>query len=378
VTVDAEARQAPALPSETPAGRARLAALAAIADVRVTPTSLISYRSRGHLLIIGPARYALEQAESLRDRLQCVVLATDAAATSPHPQGDVPVVRADRVTISGHLGAFSVSASRDGNAVDLGPHRGPGARGFDLVLDLSRPPLIGAELPPPGYFAPDTDKEALYRAVQEIPGMVGEFEKPKYFHYDSAICAHGERGIAGCTRCLDVCPSGAITSIGERVAVDAHLCHGVGICSAVCPTGAIRYAYPKPSETIDRLRKLIRVFAAESGSRAVLLFHDAEGGLAQVERIAARMPERVIPVQVEDIGAIGLDVWLCALAHGAGAVCLLASEETPSAALEALSQHVDIARRVLGRARLSARWRAVAARRRRGARADRVRGRGHR
>jgi ferredoxin len=48
----------------------------------------------------------------------------------------------------------------------------------------------------------------------------------------------------GCTRCLDACPAGAVTSAGEKVRFDPFLCQGCGTCTAVCPDGAVRYAHP--------------------------------------------------------------------------------------------------------------------------------------
>ena len=109
---------------------------------------------------------------------------------------------------------------------------------FDLVLDLNTPPLLRSEMLPPGYYAP-ADAAALQQALQELPMLIGEFEKPRYFSYNASICAHGRSGIIACTRCLDGCPTDAIISIGDSIQVDPKLCQGAGSCATVCPTGAI-------------------------------------------------------------------------------------------------------------------------------------------
>ena len=92
----------------------------------------------------------------------------------------------------------------------------------------------------------------LYEVI--TPEMRGEFEKPKYFNLDPEICAHGRRGVRGCTRCLNVCPAWAITSAGETVTVDPNLCQGFGSCASVCPTGAITYAYPSTGDLLGYVR----------------------------------------------------------------------------------------------------------------------------
>ena len=190
---------------------------------------------------------------------------------------------------------------------------------FDLVLDLSSPPLLRSKIPPPGYYAP-ADAAALQQALQELPTLVGEFEKPKYFRYNASICAHGRSGITACTRCLDVCPTDAILSIGDSIEVDPKLCQGTGSCATVCPTGAISYGYPQLGDTLQRLRTLLKSYRQGGGTEAVLLLHDAEDGRRRLEAVAQQLPENVIPFEIEELGSAGMDSWLAALAYGASAL----------------------------------------------------------
>jgi len=181
-----------------------------------------------------------------------------------------------------------------------------------------------------GYFAPAGKSGALERALAELVELKGEFEKPKYFAFDPELCAHGRSGLTGCTRCLDACPTRAITSAGDVVAVDPYLCQGAGSCVAACPSGAMSYAFPKASNLLTHLQGLLEDYRAAGGEGAVLLLHDGWSGVAIRERHAAAMPENVIPVEIEEIGSTGIDTWLAALAYGARGVRLAVTKGTPA------------------------------------------------
>jgi ferredoxin len=200
---------------------------------------------------------------------------------------------------------------------------------------------------PPGYLAPGEDPGALQAAVRELAGLTGEFEKPQYFHYDPSICAHGRSGMTACTRCLDTCPTGAITSLGDAVEVNANLCQGAGSCATACPTGAMGYSYPRLSDTLQQLRRLLQTYREAGGEDAVLLFHDGGAGRDAVHRLAAGWPERVIPVEVEEVGSVGMDTWLPALAYGAAAVRLMISPSVPASVLRELDLQLEVAGQIL-------------------------------
>jgi ferredoxin len=344
------------LSSTTPAGRARQAALSAVDFGKRSPTSLVEYRSSGELLIIdrfrsaGDETRALEFAKTLSARLRCTVFMSGLAPTAasepiePELAAKGVTVAVGRLTqLGGHLGQFVATLGTSNGEVNLARHLGKTREHFDLVLDLTLPPHFRQDLAPLGYYAPGNDREALGRALIELPDLIGEFEKPKFFNYDPDICAHGSRGVSGCTRCLSACPTTAISSIGDRIEVDPYLCQGAGSCATACPTGAITYAYPSLSDQLDGVRALLKSYREGGGTRACLLFHDVGAAKQALLPIADRLPEHVIPLEVEEIGAVGMDMWLAALAYGANHVVLFAPSAVPPSVRGEMAMQLEYA-----------------------------------
>ena len=132
----------------------------------------------------------------------------------------------------------------------------------DLVLDMSGgAPLFPAADLRDGYLRADPrDPAAVLRAVMKARDLVGTFDQPRYVNFKADICAHSRSRIVGCRRCLDLCPTGAITPDGDHVAIDTHVCAGCGQCAAVCPTGAAAYALPPAATLMRRLRSLLATY----------------------------------------------------------------------------------------------------------------------
>jgi ferredoxin len=341
------------LPQRTANGKARAAALEAAAGVPpAKPTSLVSYRSAGALVVIGPAAAALAAVKRLPAELHRTVVVNEAAgdtATPPDSPRGATVLREKVVQVSGHLGQFAVvvSAPPPQGGINLLHKLGSQRTHFDLVLDLSDPPFLRDALLPFGYYAPRGDAAALERALEELPGMIGEFEKPRFFNYNPDICAHGASGIIGCTRCIDACPASAIISMREEVAVDPYKCQGAGACATACPTGAMTYMYPSVADHLARLSMLLKSYGAAHGGTPVILYHDAESGKERAAALAARLPEHVIPVEIVELGSVGMDTWLAALAYGAARVVLLPTAATPAQVLGEVTAQLEYTRALL-------------------------------
>jgi ferredoxin len=333
------------LPETTADGKARAAARAQLRFDDVTPTSVVEFVSRGRCLVVGPEERALAVARRAGEGLACTVASPGPGKPSAVNAEGVTVIRGGRLIVRGALGDFRVSLAGEAGERNLGALLSPPAERFDLVVDLGDAPLMHQAMPPLGYFAP-RDDAALEAVVATLPDMLGEFEKPKFFDYDAEICAHGRSGKRGCTRCIDACPAEAIVSIGESVQVNPYLCQGGGACATTCPTGAITYAYPPAADLLGLLRRALLAYREAGGSAPIVLFHD-ESAQEALSGALAGMPERMIPVPVEESASVGMDAWLCALAYGAGAVAVATSDRTPAQSLESLQDQLLTARSLL-------------------------------
>lgn len=373
------------------------------------PTTAVEYQSNGKLAIIGPSGRAVAVASAAQRRhpdLQVTVLMTDADTSWPKSTSHAWQSGSDMV-VNGHLGAFTVSWKQS-NPIDLalctqcgacikacptqsigenlqvnldscdrsgqcekaceaiGAIRfdGIGERreaSFDLVLDLSDTPTISQFDLPPGYEHCNNVAQGLEQLAL-LSQWVGRFEKPKYFNYQASICAHGRNQKVGCNRCVEICSTHAIHSVWSngkgQVSVNPKLCLGCGACSTVCPTGAIRYAYPTTDHLSRIARTMVQTVAASTDQVPDILLHSADterGGASLLLALGRRasmglgngLPARMLPLAVHHIASVGAEFWLALLCYGVGRVVVMPSGEEAPAYRETLETQVTWAQAVL-------------------------------
>ncbi len=316
-------------------GTAKIAALLAEATLDIAATPSISLQSEGRCLVYGCDDAALDAAAQLADRLEVMVLLHSGAEASPPRVTRFPLLSGDIVQATGHLGAFDLAirkqatasvSSRDHLAFD-GAARETSLQ-CDLILDLSGNTALfpGGERRD-GYLRPDRgNPAAVQKALYELSGMVGAFDKPIYVTYDAELCVHSRSRIVGCTRCLDNCPTSAIQPDGDHVKIDPFVCGGCGHCSSVCPTGAASYALPAVETVAERLRTLLLAYFKAGGSQPALLLHDPRYGdelISVLARHGRGLPVNVLPFPLNEVSQISLDLLLAALGYGAGQVFIL-------------------------------------------------------
>jgi ferredoxin len=328
--------------------------------VDVQTTSLVGYQSRGHCLVIADLEHGLDVCEALQTAAK-TLLVPDTAAEAIDKQATesgLRVITARVIGLHGYLGAYDCRIGSDNEPGSLAKIAGVSLfGGFDHVLNLSSfgrdaTPLISAEVPPFGYFAP-LDQNELDAAMQELAELEGEFEKPKYFEYNPDICAHSRSGIVACTNCLDVCGTGAITTAGEKISVEPYLCQGCGSCTSNCPSGAIRYAYPAPADALLQLAGLLEDRRKAGFEKTVVFLHDVDEGASRLEQYESALSDVILPVAVEEVGSIGIDGWFGALAYGAAAVVI--DKPADGGMLQALSTQLTVANQILAGIGLSGR-----------------------
>src|SRR3954463_690978 len=265
----------------------KAAALIAAAQEDMPPISLVTLESSGVALIYGRDEIAIQAAQRLAERLDITVLLTKPGDVMPRRTSEFPVLKGTVRHARGHLGAFALAiddyalpSPSSRSKLLFGPSRDGATSSCDLILDLSGgAPMFPAHELRPGYLRADPrDRAAVERAIFEAGNLVGTFDKPRFVDFDASLCAHSRSNITGCTRCLDLCPTGAITPNGNAVAIDAEVCAGCGACASVCPTGAAAYSLPSADALMRRLRTLLQTYRKADGSDAIVLFHDGEHG----------------------------------------------------------------------------------------------------
>ena len=378
---------------------AALLAAARLPDPEPVPT--VTYKSAGRLLIIGALDAAERAAELLADSLDVTIFSTGAGTDGGMQERRYPVLAGRIESLTGWLGAFEfkwqttnaidldlctrcnacIAACPEGaigfdyqidgavckshracvkacgvaGAIDFTREPQSDSETFDLVLDLRSTPAFTQHARPQGYFLWDG---ADPRALVELRGLVGEFEKPKFFTYKQKLCAHSRNEKVGCNACIEVCSASAISSEKERqqIKVNPNLCVGCGACTTVCPSGALTFAYPRASEQGVKFKTLLSTYLRAGGKQPALLLHSQQAGTkligdlgraARVDKDVLGVPARVLPVPVWHTASLGLDVWLSAVAYGASNVWVLMTGEEAPQYREAVRAQMNVAQAIL-------------------------------
>ncbi len=330
---DPALRTKPARPQDNPwrhalrrpdANRARISA----APNRSIPPLTIF--SRGATLIVGQdAARVCACAERLAPWLEClpIVLADGAAMPSIEVRGGQRILVCRRIKIGGHFGAFRVKVIGRSGWADLDRFiHGP--RLFDLVLDLTPGGVFEGERIPRGVFAVGGREQRLAQALLDLPESVGVFEKARLIERDPDPCGHAHSGLSGCRRCLQICPCGAVETDGHRPRLDPLVCEGCAACASVCPAGRMRFTQLPHEDLLTALRLTLESHQ-RPGIVPVPALFQGEPGSPPPEAVAPPAGIEIVPLNVPEIGCIGMETLLTALAYGAGGVLVWLPADTP-------------------------------------------------
>ncbi|MCJ2367801.1 4Fe-4S dicluster domain-containing protein [Aeromonas dhakensis] len=326
----------------------------------------VSYQSQGRLLLVGPEDRIRRAASLLPAGVTPTLLVTEAVhdAEAADLEGifeataTLDALTLREPSLTGYLGQFQLTGlNGQGERISLAalcfPQQTVGSEPrFDLVADLGRVPLFALERPPVGYLSLFDDADLAER-LAELCALTGIFDKPRYFRLDPEACAFTARGVPGCSRCLDVCPTDALKPINGRIQIDPHLCQGFGSCASACPTGAIGYHQPDASTSGDYLLRLLKHYR-EAGGDAPQLLISGENDREWVETELTRLPANWLPVWVEESASLGIESWFAALAYGASAVHIALGDDAPASVRALVERELASAAVLLAGAGLTA------------------------
>ncbi|WP_421979591.1 4Fe-4S binding protein [Roseibium sp.] len=342
---------------------AKMAALIADALLPHPGEKVVDVSSAGTCIILGDSADASEAADLLCETLSVTVLLAPDAELPVSDDRRYDIVRGRLKGAAGALGDFKLSFDALQERIPGGrgafnwtDPRDGGRTGCDIIVDLRRgaQPLFPAPEKREGYLRADPGNAAARtKVLMEASQLIGTFEKPIYIKLNEELCAHSRAQKPGCSRCLNLCPTGAITPAGDHVAVDAMTCAGCGSCSAVCPSGAISYDAPPVDHVFKRIQTLASTWRKLGTGSPRLLVHDASHGLDMI-RLSARygkgLPSDVIPLETAALAGFGHAEMLAALASGFKSVTLLLS---PGTEKDGLPFQAELAATLAGDDRIS-------------------------
>jgi len=348
--------------SDATATAPKMAALLAAGLHRPEPSRTIDIDSQGVCLVIGAAEVVLPVAEELSEVLAVTCLVPQGSDPIPAPRRRFDIHQGRLRAARGSFGKFSVTVDAlammepsGRGTLRFGAPRDGGRSDCDIILDLSGgAPLFPAAHKRDGYLRADPgDPVMVARVAGQAALLTGTFEKTLHVRTDPSLCAHARAQKSGCTRCLDLCPAGAILPDGDHVTVDAEVCAGCGACSAVCPSGAISLDDPPVAHVFQQIRILAETYRAAGGCAPRLLVHDAEHGremIALAARFGTGLPGDVLPLEITALAGFGHAEILAAFGVGFVEVALLVGPRSERAAIEAQIQLARAMLTGLGRA----------------------------
>jgi ferredoxin len=313
--------------------------------------------SSGVVLIYGRDAVAIEAGQLLEDFLDVSVLMHVESDSIRSQVLEFPVARGLIRSAKGYLGAFELNvdhyaapAPAAHGLTAFGSARDNAVSRCDLILDLSGDlPLFTAPDLRDGYLRADPrHRDGWLSAVSKAKDLVGTFEKPRYVEFTESRCAHSRSQITGCTRCLDVCPAGAISPAGNHVSIDPYVCAGCGQCAAMCPTGAIAYTLPPVDELMRELRGRLLAHQPSGGKAPTVLVHDGDHGTPLIEMLQSdeELCEDILPMAVNEVTQVGLESLAAAFLYGAAAVRFLVRAR-PRHDIASLYSTIEIAESLL-------------------------------
>ena len=128
----------------------------------------------------------------------------------------------------------------------------------------------------------------------------------------------------GCSACVPICPTNAITMQEGKAKIDPFQCTGCGACIPVCPQEAIDFKNATTKQVIASLRGVLA--EKQPGETRIVAFVDKNVGYTGMDFLGldrTNYPENVRIVSVPSTAILGLKHFLHAFAYGADGVLVI-------------------------------------------------------
>ena len=335
-----------------------------------SPSRTVSRDAGEHVVVVGDAAAA----ESLAGRADVTLVADGQEfGDGNYDFDDITVERGTVGAVEGQFGEFELTlearVTEDCigcmDCVELGPDDAVTSYPVDIVADppegdyLDCCPVDAIE--PEGVERSIEADQVIYPGgprkgrggqlgyfshfdggvAAAVESQLGGITKPQHLDIEMDLCASGDSGVEGCTRCTEACPHEAVTRPAvDEVEFDETACMDCGACTSACPTGAVQLREPNNERLarevesvldVDREGRISSFFggedAIESPVLAFVCSERAENALTAYGRQAGRGDDAaydpILPVRVNCTDTVGEAQVLHALAAGADGVAIV-------------------------------------------------------
>ncbi|MFW5948999.1 MAG: 4Fe-4S dicluster domain-containing protein [Halolamina sp.] len=358
---------------DTPAATEKTARTidATVAGLREeSPSRSVSKEAGEHVVVVGDAAAA----ELLSGRADVTLLANGREFGDPDLDLDEVAVERGRVrSIDGSFGEFELTVEARVTDDCIGcmecVKRGPdeGVTSFPVDIAPDAPDGDYLDCCPVDAIEPEGDQRTIEADQVVYPGgptkarggllgyfthfdggvaaavesQLGGISKPQHLDIEMDLCASGDSGVQGCTRCTDACPHEAVTRPRvDEVAFDETACMDCGACTSACPTGAVELREPTNERLareveslldIDQGGRLSNFFGGDTGiDSPVIAFTCSERAADALQSYGRRAGrgedvsyDPILPVRVNCTDTVGEAQVLHALAAGADGVAIV-------------------------------------------------------
>jgi ferredoxin len=105
--------------------------------------------------------------------------------------------------------------------------------------------------------------------------------------------------------------------------------------------------YLQTNELLNNIRRELECTQPVTSFAPAVVFHESETSSEILMQISSQWTEPAIQLLVEDIGSIGMDIWLAALAYGADRVILVSTSKTTPGMRKAIKAQIDLTTLIL-------------------------------